>query len=105
MPLQLYDTPTAAARLYDRSTETFTDTGRMGAPRASTATLLPTRKVLIAGYAVDFPPGSAAPGGLPSADLYDRGILRNRDMITSRFDHTATLLADGRVLMSGGIRM
>jgi hypothetical protein len=109
MPLHLYDSPTAAARLYDYSTAMFVDTGNMRAPRLSTATLLPTRKVLIAGYADgdDFPsPGSPAADGLPSADLYDPakdGFSATGDMATPRFNHTATLLPDGTVLMSGGM--
>jgi hypothetical protein len=109
MPLHLYDSPTAAARLYDYSTATFVDTGNMRAPRWATATLLPTRKVLIAGYAAGdgFPsPGSPAASGLPSADLYDPaqdGFSATADMATPRFNHTATLLPDGTVLMSGGM--
>jgi hypothetical protein len=105
MTLHLYDSPTAAARLYDYSTATFFDTGNMRAPRWATATLLPTRKVLIAGYATGagfLSPGSPA----ASADLYDPakdGFSATGDMATPRFNHTATLLPDGAVLMSGGM--
>lgn len=109
MPLHLYDSPTAAARVYDPSTATFTDTGDMRAPRLFTAILLPTRKLLIAGYAdgLGFPsPGSPASQGLPSADLYDPAVgefSATGDMTTPRFYHTATLLPDGTVLISGGM--
>jgi hypothetical protein len=111
MPLHLYDSPTPAARLYDATNQVFTDTGNMRAPRLSSATLLPNRKVLIAGYAAGNgygfpPPGWPNSNGLPSADLYDPGIgafSATGDMTTPRFNHTATLLPDGTVLISGGM--
>jgi hypothetical protein len=53
-------------------------------------------KVLITG---------GGPGGSPSAEIFDpvTGTFRaTGEMITNRVFHTATLLADGRVLIAGG---
>jgi hypothetical protein len=109
MNLNPYDSRPAAAGLYDWSIGDFVGGAIMRAPRIATATLLPTRKVLIAGYADGGgfpPPGSPGSNGLPSADLYDPtkdGFFATGDMVTPRFYHTATLLPDGTVLMSGGM--
>jgi large repetitive protein len=65
-----------------------------------TATLLPTRQVLVAGG------GSRTIGGLlASAELYDPATgmwsLTGR-LSNARRDHTATLLQNGQVLVAGG---
>src|SRR5262249_24661769 len=83
--------------------QVLTDTGNMRAPRFFTATLLPTRKVLIAGRTE---PNSPLSNGFPSADLYDPdpgAFSATGEMITPRFSQTATLLPDGRVLVTGGM--
>ena len=81
----------------------FTLVGDMTAARAQhTATLLGSGKVLIA--------GGSGQGGLPGpplggAELYDpstRTFTPAGSMITPRYYHSATLLADGRVLLAGG---
>jgi hypothetical protein len=92
-----------AAALYDPSTGTFTDTGNMTSSRSApeTATLLPDGKVLIAGLGSDPTTGQAA----HNSELYDLGtgtFSPTGDMATSRTSHTATLLPDGTVLISGG---
>jgi hypothetical protein len=76
-------------------------TGSLHDPRfATSATLLKTGKVLVAG-------GVAAEGSASSvAELYDPangGFLMTGSMISGRSYHTATLLGDGKVLFVGGI--
>jgi len=80
----------------------FTTTGGMSTPRMShTATLLPNGKVLIAGgwrY-------GTVPTVWATAELYDPAtgaFSLTGSMTTKRVGHTATLLADGRVLIAGG---
>ena len=92
----------ASAELYDPSTETFITTGPMIARRIlHTATLLSTGKVLIAGgYDPQTDPFSV--GG--TVELYDplTGIFTaTGSMKAARVGHTATLLANGKVLIDG----
>ncbi|MDA8132148.1 MAG: Ig-like domain-containing protein, partial [Elusimicrobia bacterium] len=95
-------TVTSSADLYDPATGTFTPTGSMSVPRnAHTATLLRNGKVLIAG-------GQSGWGGgtrYASAELYDPAsgtFSPAGNMGAARVVHTATLFADGRVLVAGG---
>jgi hypothetical protein len=92
-----------SAEIYDPSTGSFTMTGSMTTARVTaTATLLPSGKVLIAG-------GMGAGGIddiLASAELYDPatgGFASTGSMATPRFLASAVLLADGRVLIAGGV--
>jgi N-acetylneuraminic acid mutarotase len=92
----------ASAEIYDPVTGTWTATRAMPASRQNfSATLLPNGKVLIAG-------GYGYEGSwktLASATLYDpatgtwtaTGALNN-----AREEHTATLLPNGKVLVTGG---
>lgn len=92
------------SELYDPGTGKFSLTGSMSTDRAGeTATRLLDGRVLITGGfgVVD----SVAGTGLASAELYDpqRGEFSpTGSMSTVRYDHTATLLPDGRVLIAGG---
>ncbi len=82
----------------------------LGTPRAKhTATLLPGGQVLVAGGCeICAGPG---PTFLKSAELYDRqggaagAWIDAGEMGVERAEHTATLLADGRVLVAGGHRL
>jgi hypothetical protein len=94
----------ASAELYDPRTNAFIPTGTLATARGlHTATLLADGRVLIAGggpagWAVSVP-------YLASAELYDPKTGRfspTGSMATAREGHTATLLADGRVLIVGG---
>ena len=92
----------ASAELYDPATGTWAVTGSMTTGRLyHTATLLPSGKVLAAaGYHDQFGVKSIA-----SAELYDstNGTWTATSALTSaRHAHTATLLPNGTVLVTGG---
>jgi hypothetical protein len=95
---------TASADLYNPATGTFAATGPMTAARGFfTATRLPDGRVLVAGGT---PSSWDQPGPeLASTELYDprTGTFSAAgSMATPRDAHTATLLLDGRVLITGG---
>jgi Tol biopolymer transport system component len=94
-----------ATELYDPATGTFSPTGSMTATRGGeTATLLQDGRVLITG---GYNCGDAAHAGTwASAELYDPAtgtFSPTGSMSKPREFHTATLLPDGRVLITGGI--
>jgi N-acetylneuraminic acid mutarotase len=105
----------ASAELYDPGTGTWSATGSMRSPRARhTATLLANGKVLVAGgFCAPLGPGGGATKGCPAvepngamavAELYDPRTGKwspTGSMTTERSQHTATLLADGKVLVAG----
>lgn len=102
-----YGQPQQTAELYDPATGRFGPVTGMPPDLRDgfTATLLTTEKVLLAGgYSTHG--GYAARGDiLASAELYDPTTNTIRPagrMTTPRAGHTATLLADGRVLFAGG---
>jgi hypothetical protein len=92
----------ATAELYDPKTGTFTPTGSMKYPRMyQTAVLLSDGRVLVAGGGADYTNGIF----LASAELYDpkTGTFSvTGSMIEARTYQTASVLADGRVLVTGG---
>src|SRR5690349_6723749 len=87
----------------------FSQTGDLNDGRyEQTATLLPSGKVLVAGGLRHIP---SPYGGFyinvswGSAELYDpaAGLWSScGSLVTSRVDHTATLLPNGKVLVAGG---
>lgn len=95
----------ATAELYDPVTRTFTPTGSLRDRRTyHTATLLTDGRVLLAGGMNAI--GRAAPIPVISVEIYDpdRGtFVPFANLTAARNGHTATLLADGRVLIAGGI--
>jgi hypothetical protein len=95
---------TTATELYDPTTDTFTRTGDLGVVRAfKSATLLRDGRVLFAGGYNCAAAGQD--GTVASAEVYDPRTDRftaTGSMRDPRQFHTATLLADGRVLVAGG---
>ena len=91
------------AELYDPATEVWTTTGSLATPRANhTATLLPNGKVLVAG-GLTFSGSGFAPTG--TVELYDSNTGHwsiTGSLNTGRQFHTATLLPDSKVLVTGG---
>lgn len=99
---QFGDNSLASAELYDPAAGTLTATGSMTTSRSfHTATLLVDGRVLVTGgHRFNHPVSAVA-----SAEIYDPSagtFSATGDMSVSRQDHTATLLADGRVLVVGG---
>ena len=94
----------ASAELYDPQAGTFTPTGSMPTGRTKhTATLLDDGRVLITG-GVDGYDASLAPDLLSSAYLYDpaTGVFsRTGSLLAPMYMHSATLLANGKVLIEG----
>jgi len=100
-----HDAPLASAELYDSKTGSFSPTGSLAGARGfHTATRLSDGRVLIAGggeWGAYFLTGSF----LASAELYDPktgSFSPTGSMTTTREGHTASLLLDGRVLITGG---
>lgn len=95
--------PLASAELFDPATSTFSPTGDMTVPRAwHTATRLENGEVLVTG-GLNYQNGNI--NVLSSAEIYDPSIgsfSPIANMTTERTQHTATLLANGQVLIAGG---
>jgi hypothetical protein len=103
----------ASCEIFDLSSGTLTPTGAMTAPRAGhTATLLDDGRVLVAGGFADYQnPTTAWMAALDTAqataEIYDPATgtwsTLAQTMLSKRAGHTATKLADGRVLLVGGV--
>ena len=99
----------ANAELYNPATGTFSWAPDMAARRVwHTLSALPNGTVLVAGGETDSCSGRSCffAGSLASAELYGPsagGFSSTGDMTALRETHSATLLADGRVLIAGGV--
>ena len=95
--------PGASAELFDPRTGQWTATEPMESPRFEhTATLLPDGKVLIVGGQG---PVQGGIGALATTELYDpaaNAFVHSNDLGEARANHTAALLGDGSVLVTGG---
>ena len=91
-----------SAELYDPATGSWSSTGSLNQARDShTATLLADGRVLVAGGEGQ----GSSHGGLASAEIYDPATgtwTPTGSLGQAREQHTATLLANGRVLVAGG---
>jgi len=94
---------TDEAELYDPATGRFTTIAHMTTKRGRPeATLLRDGNVLVTGGGGDTDSGGST---ITSAEIFDAATLKFRNtgaMPFARITHTATLLADGRVLIAGG---
>jgi hypothetical protein len=97
--------PMASAEIYDPIAQTFTSVGSLTQARElHTATMLSNGKVLIAGGLVIPLDVSLA---TTSAEVYDpvsQTFGATGAMFTARRNHAATLLANGEVLITGGLQ-
>lgn len=92
------------AEIFNPATETFSPiTGTMNYVRdLHTATLLPNGRVLIAG---GFTTNTMSTGSTNTSEIYypdTRRFVETSPMISSRSNHSAIMLPDGRVLVAGG---
>ena len=95
-------TTLSSAEIYDPATGKFSTTGSMNIPGGGQGTLLQDGRVLFAG-------GHNRRRGhlniLKSAEVYDPAtgkFSRTGDLLVRRHKHSAILLNDGRVLITGG---
>jgi large repetitive protein len=98
----------ASVEVWDPATETFSSTGSMAEDRRNhTATLLPDGRVLVVGGGQDsgMTMWAVADRSLATAEIWDpaTGLFSpTGPMADARQLHSATVLADGRVLVVGG---
>jgi hypothetical protein len=98
-----FDYLSNTAELFDPATETWTRTMDMHVERSDhTATLLPDSRVLVAGGSVEWKFSSTTRSAEIFDPQYGGSWMETASMHVAREDHTATLLQDGRVLVTGG---
>ncbi len=102
--------PLSSAEVYDPAADRWTATASMSVPRlGGSLTVLRDGRVLAAGGAsgsATDPAGGQAAGPVATTELFDPSTgtwTPTSAMTTARFEHTATLLEDGRVLVAGGL--
>lgn len=100
------DFPISSAELFDPARGTWMPAGRMAVARTEhTATLLADGRVLVAGGASPPGPDATTVAAGATAEIYDPNTNSWSPagaMGVARFDHSATRLRDGRVLVVGG---
>ncbi len=98
----VHDSATSSAEVYDPAAGTWTLVAPMSIGRVGhTATLLDDGTVLVSGGDL----GIADPGPQASSERFDPATGRWSDagsMLVGRYQHSATLLFDGSVLIAGG---
>jgi WD40 repeat protein len=104
--VDLFRTVTSEAELFDTASGTFTPTGSMtNMRRIHTSTLLNNGKILVTGG--EYFVMTQALLSLATAEIFDPAsggfVSTTGNMATARSGHTATLLNDGSVLVTGGI--
>ena len=100
--------PTQTAELFDPNTGMFSGAGSSTEARAEhSATLLPDGRVFIAGNVILVPDVNGAyDAGSPTTEIYDPATSQfsaTANMTTARGNHVAMLLANGEVLLAGGV--
>lgn len=103
--------PLASAEVYDPATRSWTAVAPMTVPRLGhSLTVLNNGQVLAAGGSTLEAAESAGGGqtirSAASAELFDPETgswTATGSMVSARFEHTATRLRDGRVVMAGGL--
>ncbi|PIP84174.1 MAG: hypothetical protein CO113_02600, partial [Elusimicrobia bacterium CG_4_9_14_3_um_filter_62_55] len=98
------DVPTTSAEIYRSTASIYVAAANMPVARAShTATLLPDGRVLVAGGCSGVPCSGSI---LNTAHTYDprtnAWTATANNLTTARYNHTATLMPDGKVLIVGG---
>jgi Galactose oxidase, central domain/Kelch motif len=97
--------PALSGELFDPATGTFSATGTLNTPRgAMSATLLSDGQVLIAGGSIVLSGGFS--GTTDSAEMYNpatNAFTPIASMNQARQQHTATLLSNDQVLVTGGV--
>jgi hypothetical protein len=97
------------AELYEPGTRTFTPVGQKMIGWVETATLLPDGRVILVGQRGEGPEGSDPAkfrNHLNGSMVYDpdgQTFTGIDGPLQARGEHTATLLADGRLVIAGGI--
>ena len=96
--------PDQQSLLYNSSTGTWASTGKLNLSNyGHTATLLPNGQVLVAGGSVSLSASSGAALYDPQTGMWKQGLLSGiGNFPTPLYSHTATLLPNGKVLITGG---
>ena len=99
------DVTTSAAEIYDPAADAWTEAAPLLAPRAlHTASALPDGRVLVAGGTAQ--PGPDSLSEVATAEIYhptSKSWQAAPAMASGRAEHTATTLASGAVLVTGGL--